>query len=278
MKTTMPITSVVAIAGLTCLLSLMRLSARGEGGSPNPAHDRGIMDQAILDCLDNDVQNDIRKVAIELMKVKERSKLTETMSPLSKFDRVHLVQQVLLFSRAGAQGEEEGYGAMVLFGELRPSNEELVSAVASWIDTSDPRFRKMIRDILWEIDSERQYKSKGVMPDYTWYESWIAGHTNASAVGLIRYMYGRSPDAALMSMARVYGTKTSETEVLASLKGDPKAALQSLADRPEWWVHLYVAETMKKQPQLRDAVILKRLETDGHPLVKEKVAEITSEN
>ena len=77
-------------------------------------------------------------------------------------------------------------------------------------------------------------------------------------------------------MSRVYGDKTAETELADKLKGDPKAALQSLADRPEWWARLYVAETMKKQPQLRDAAILKKLEKDDDPLVKGKVAEITS--
>ena len=77
-------------------------------------------------------------------------------------------------------------------------------------------------------------------------------------------------------MSRVYGDKTVETELADKLKGDPKAVLQSLADRPEWWARLYVAETMKKQPQLRDAAILKKLEKDDNPLVKDKAAEITS--
>ncbi len=78
-------------------------------------------------------------------------------------------------------------------------------------------------------------------------------------------------------MSRVYGgDKAAEAGLADKLKGDPKAALQSLADRPEWWVRLYVAETMRKQPQLRDAAILKKLEKDGNVLVQEKVAEITS--
>lgn len=82
--------------------------------------------------------------------------------------------------------------------------------------------------------------------------------------------------AICLFMSRVYGDKATGAELADKLKGDPKAALQSLADRPEWWAHLYVAETMKKQPQLRDTAILKKLEKDDNPLVKEEVAEMSS--
>ena len=89
-------------------------------------------------------------------------------------------------------------------------------------------------------------------------------------------MFHRDPKEAVLSMSRVYGDKATQEDFAGKLKGDTKAALQSLADRPEWWARLYVAVTMEKQLQLRDAAILSKLEKDENPLVKEKVAEITS--
>lgn len=183
-----------------------------------------------------------------------------------------LVPQLLLFSfRAG---DRQAMVAPVLLGELNIPQEDLAKAVTPYLDCDNEDFRRDIYHYMGAID-EVPGKSP-VDPDFTVYAKIIKSSPTNSTQGLIRYMYRKSPQNAVLSMARIYGDKSTEHDVANHLQADQKAALQSFAERPEWWAHLYVAETMKKQPQLRDPAILKKLEKDDHPLVKDKVAEISS--
>ncbi len=151
------------------------------------------------------------------------------------------------------------------------SRDELIDAVLPYLETEDAALRQQAKTALRLVD-----QTTGSKKDFTGYESYLKARKDHPSETLICYMYVRDPQAAILSMSRVYGDKATETELTDKLKGDPNFALQSLVDRPEWWAHLYVAETMMKQPQLRDAVLLKKLEKDDNPLVREKVAEITS--
>lgn len=268
------VTSLAVVGMLNCMLLL--LSAQEQGRQPGATQKREIEDQAIRNCIDNKLQGEIRSVAIALIKEKDRSKVPEIMAPLSKIDRILLMKQILLFLRAGAQGEEEGYGALALLKELRFSEEEKASVVIPWLETTDAKLRKTLYDILWEIDDKKDVKSQDMTPNFTWYESWIERHTNTWPASLVGYMYRRDTHAALLSMSRVYGDKSDERDLADKLKGDPKTTLQFLSDRPEWWAHLYVVVTMKKQPQFRDPTILKKMGKDDNPLVRETVAEILS--
>lgn len=158
-----------------------------------------------------------------------------------------------------------------LLQDMTSSN--IIAAVApKYEQTADPKLQKSLRQTL----DMAALKNGRVEPDFEPFSAYIVQNKDQLPRKLIQYMYGHNPQAAVMSMSRVFGGKAVETELAEKLKGDPKAVLQSFAERPEWWARLYVAETMKKRPELRDAAILKKLEKDDNPLVKEKVAEITS--
>jgi hypothetical protein len=73
-------------------------------------------------------------------------------------------------------------------------------------------------------------------------------------------------------MSRVYGNKGDEAELADKLNGDPKATLQFLANRPEWWARLYAAEVMSKNSQLKDPALIKRLEQDTNLLVRTRIS------
>lgn len=151
------------------------------------------------------------------------------------------------------------------------SSQMLIDAVLPYLGTRDPALRKELHNTLLWVD-----QMHGSKKDFANYEVFLRASPHRRTEHLVEYMYDRDPSTAVISMARVYGNKSDDVDVANTLKDDPKAALQSLADRSEWWAHLYVAETMKKQWQLRDPAILKKLEKDDHPLVKEKVAEMMS--
>ena len=147
----------------------------------------------------------------------------------------------------------------------------LINAVLPYLGTKNPQLRKELHHTLMWVDQVR-----GGAKDFTEYEKYLKDRKSGPPETLVKYIFDRDPKAAVLSMARIYGDKATESQLADQIKGDPKAALPSLADRPEWWAHLYVAETMKRNPQLCDPEILKRLEKDEHPLVQEAIATIKS--
>jgi hypothetical protein len=175
----------------------------------------------------------------------------------------------LLYYRAHAKNQREAMLFSAVVEQLAIPDAAFADAGLCLLDSSDESTRRLG----YEAFTRADHAPKGGV-DFSRYEGILHEKKQNPPQGLIRYMYDRNAQAALLSMSRVYGDKAIETEVADKLKGDPKAALQSLAERPEWWARLYVAETMKKQPQLRDAAILKKLETDDNPLVKEKAAHL----
>lgn len=200
----------------------------------------------------------------------------EYKQKLSELERVAggteaLIVQLLYF-RTQANGMMEAMLPVTIIEQLGIAGNDMTATLIPYLEASDQGVFKEAQEWLSGFDYnkiERTY-------DFGRYEKTLREKERHPPQGLVRYMYNRNPDTALRVMVRVYGSKATETELADKLKGDPKSALQSLADHPEWWARLYVAETMRKNPQLRDPAILKKLEKDDNPLVKEKVAEITS--
>ena len=179
-----------------------------------------------------------------------------------------IVLQLLYFS-AHANGMEQAMLPGFILERLAIPNAILVEVCLPLLESEDEPTRRLAAKWLSRVD----HVPKGGV-DFSRYESVLREKKQAPPQGLIRYMYSRSPEAAVLSMSRVYGDKAAEMDLAAKLERDPKDALLSLADRPEWWVKLYVAEKMRKNPELRDPTILQRLERDSHPLVQEALEQI----
>ena len=196
----------------------------------------------------------------------ERLNQLRTMAGQDK----NLAMQLMYFS-AHTKDERETMLPGFILQQLAISNAVFADVCLPLLNSEDEPTRRLASKWLTRAD----YNSNGSV-DFSRYEDIVREKKQNPPQGLIRYMFNRNPQAALMSMSRVYGDTAAEAELADKLKGDPKDVLSTLANQSEWWAHLYVAETMKKQPQLRDSAILKELEKDDDPLVKEKVAEITS--
>ena len=257
------------------IAQLFDFSAEGQVSNTVSPDGRDISDSSIQAEADEQIQGDIRTAAIEMIKLNDRSKIFSVVVPLGKYDRVKLLQQILMFVRSGARGEEEGYGALALFGELQFSHDEKISAVIPWVGTSDSQLSRTIEEILWEMEHVNEL-SDGV-PNYKHYESWLINHTNSAPDTLINYMYFSNPRAAVSSMARVYGDNVVEADIANILSGESMAALHTLAERPEWWAHLYVASILEKDSLLRTPELMDILEKDTHPIVQEKVSRLGEE-
>ena len=166
-------------------------------------------------------------------------------------------------------------GTILVLRKLAKDSENwqqrILNAILPYLQQEDPSMAEQMRWILKKID----YKgAKNV--DFLAYERFLKENRESNNSELIKYMYDRDPQAAVLSMALAYGDKNAVTELADQLQGEQRNILRLFAERPEWWARLYVAGTMKKNPRLRDTAILKKLEKDDNPLVRQMVSEIMS--
>ena len=192
-----------------------------------------------------------------------RSKLTQ-LKNMAHGDVENLVPELLYFSTQ-AKGMREAMLAGVIIKELKITKENIANGVLPYLDSPDGKMRKQSHNWLGEVDAGRSGKE----PDFGVYESIIRKRKGDVPKGLVRYMYAKSPESALSTMASIYLTR-DRAEALMNEAG----ALETLSKRSEWWVNLYVAETMKRNPKLRSSVALEHLKKSEHPLVQEAIKEI----
>ncbi|MGD9781521.1 MAG: OmpA family protein, partial [Kiritimatiellia bacterium] len=179
-----------------------------------------------------------------------------------------MVLQLLYFSDH-ASGMEQVMLPGFILEQLAIPNAVFAEVCLPLLDSEDESTRGLATNWLTRAD---HVPNGGV--DFSRYEGVLREKKQNPSQGLIRYMYGRNSQAAVLSMSRVYGDKAVETELADKLKVDPKAALQSLAERSEWWAHLYVATMVEKDPDLQTPDIMKRLHNEKDPLVREILARL----
>lgn len=182
-----------------------------------------------------------------------------------------LVLQLLYFD-AHARTERDRWLSMAVVKYLAISNETFAEVGLSLLDAEDEATRKQAFGCLTRADRT----SKGEI-DFSRYEGILREKKQHPQQGLIRYMYNRNPQAAVVTVARVYSQDVPELEVVAKAKSGVKESVDYFAGRAEWWAHLYVAAMMEKEPYLRTPELVKKLEQDTDPLVREKVSKLKNE-
>jgi hypothetical protein len=166
------------------------------------------------------------------------------------------------------------------------SANHIIDAVVPYLETKDPELRKQLLWLLNLIDY------RGILKvDYSEYELYIKSKKDNPPQTLIQYMYERLPGEALLTLMRIYMKEAEVREFIAHAeqvvdndirkryygplesrsKVDSEAieALNKLSRNDQWWVRLYVAEIIGREPALRSPEIIDRLKKDTNPLVHE---------
>lgn len=195
-----------------------------------------------------------------------RQKL-EQLRALAKTD-TEMVSQLIYFS-IYAKGMREAMLPGVIIEQMKIPDSTFAEVCLPLLDSKDESMRKTAANWLTRAD----HVSKGGV-DFSRYESILREKKDNPPQGLIRYMYSRNPQAAVLSVAHVYGQDVPESEVAAKAKSGVKESVNYFSGRPEWWAHLYVATMMEKEPYLRTPGLMEKLETDTDPLVREKVTKL----
>lgn len=186
-------------------------------------------------------------------------------------DNEFLIRQLLLFS-VDAKEMKDAMLPGVIIEQLNIPDSAIITGSLSFIDAGNEQQKSTAWNWLGGTD---RAKDGGI--DFSHYERILRERSTDKAAAIIDYMFNREPRAAVLSMARVYGDNAGEAELAATIKCDPTSVLQSLADRPEWWAHLYVATVLEKDSFLRTPELLEILEKDTNPIVQEKVSKLKEE-
>jgi hypothetical protein len=185
-------------------------------------------------------------------------------------DEVLLTQ--LMYFHAHAHDMRTATLTGCILERLAIPNSAFADVCLPLLDSDDEASRELASEWLTRAD----YSPEGGV-DFSRYEKILRESKENPSQSLVRYMYGRNPQAAVATLARVYEEGAS-TEVASKSKGDIGESLQYFACRAEWWAHLYVATVMEQFPHLESPELLKKIEQDTHPLVREKVNKLTAQN
>jgi hypothetical protein len=226
--------------------------------------------QSFLHALSSTNAQERRKVFPVGEQEEFRQKLAELQDKAGGAQK--FVLQLLYFS-AHARSMRQGMLPLVVVDELNISADDRAAAIVPLLDTGDQAVLEQAYEWLQVVDFDGETRELR----FSRHENVLRRETADVPKGLIRYMYATSPDAALSSLATVYLDKDAAKALVDRVKGENDAqAVDHLSQRPEWWAQLYVAEKLRKNPKLHSVHVLERIKGSDHPLVKEKVAEITS--
>lgn len=184
-----------------------------------------------------------------------------------------LVRQLLYFS-VHAQDTRQGMLPLVLVEQLNISEDDRVAAIIPLLNTRDQSVLKQAYEWLQVVDFDSETQEFR----FSRHENVLRRKSVDVPNGLIKYMYAKSPDAALSSLANVYLDKDEAKALVDQVKGEDEVlAVVRLSKRPEWWAKLYAAEKMKQNPKLRDPDLIEQLKKCNNPVVSATIQEIEGE-
>ena len=214
----------------------------------------------------------------------------ESLRPLVEEDPQTLIRQLLYFQHAHA-GEsdvdlEKRMLAQSIIHQLSIPPTEIAKAVIPYAFTENRHLQGEVQRLLTRVEGVPRHRT----PDFSYYQSLLTANRKDPSQDLVRYMYERSPGQAVLTLEAVYRQPNGPDKLvlwaehvvsdviwkqqhsfLEEDQVEPQAVeqLEKLSSHEAWWARLYVAEILRQHPEFRTATIVKRLNEDDHPLVRQ---------
>ena len=227
-----------------------------------------------------------------IVKANEDGDRSSVGDQIARLERLAEERSVLLAELAlyvsRAQDERASTTASILIDHLNFTAAEKIDAALPNLDRARGKLLEIFEGLLASVDRPR-----GGRPDFSHYEPALRRVTEPPT-GLVRYMYGASPDEALSTLVGIFVPAAAERQsidlarlaVEAVLPGedhdeaivgpalaDAQARLETLAANPAWWVRLYAARAIARRSALGTPEITGRLREDSSPTVRDALGE-----
>jgi len=261
------------------LLLFVSAFARADEPAPTPRHDPQVKQQ-----LDRVVATIIRA-----NDGGDRSSLPDHIARLERLagGRSALLAELAIYVTR-ATDDRASTTASILIDHLNFTSTEKIDAVLPNLDGARGALLELFDGLLASVD-----RPHGGRPDFGHYEPALR-RVSEPPVGLVRYMYGASPDEALSTLVGIYISAAAERQSIAqarsaveaalALEGqheeveDPRVAeavarLETLSLNPAWWVRLYAAQAVARKPALATPEVRASLSADSDPTVRDALGE-----
>ena len=228
----------------------------------------------LLPRADPAVQAQIREM-IEAKSEAEQRRALEALRASAGPGHARLVPQLFLLLH-GAKDTREAMAAGFVIRALPIPPEHVVRGLVPLLESEDPALFAEVGNALAEF--EHRTDERGA--NFAVYRALLA---QGAGAGCLRHLFATDPGAALLELAHLEVTDSSELralllaehEVTGELwkleRGYVRAAepgalaeLATLARHPRWWARLYAVEVARRSSALRAAVPLSELRDDAH--------------
>ena len=179
-----------------------------------------------------------------------------------------------MYFKMQAENMREAILSFAIMSQLNFSPADVISGLMPWLETIDKS--DLHETEVSEVLANYDYDQKTDSFDFEHYEEIIRKRKpDIYPQALVRYMYMRSPETALSTIANVYFTQQEAGELMEQVRNkDDAEVVKSFSDRQEWWVNIYAFGKMMQNPKLRDEEWIKALKQSENALLSETVREI----
>jgi hypothetical protein len=168
------------------------------------------------------------------------------------------------------------------------SDVAITRAVMPFLDSQDEVMRSAARHFLEVAAAPSGFGEESSFSTFTYV---LSPEPQGSELSLVSYMYEVSPSSAFLALVEnsqpvgdeqrdllwaehvisdaVWKQKHGFDEALGQAKPMAFDQLQALSHNDQWWVRLYVAEVLRRYPDLGTPEMIDRLKTDEHDLVRQ---------
>jgi hypothetical protein len=251
---------------------------------------------ALLKQAEEPIQQHLRLI-VEALAPSNQASLRERVANLhdSIADKNEIVKQIAVY--AASPGEGQPLLALGLLETLEIPPSVVIRGLAPYLDAENKNLRSFVRDWFQGHDNAGPTSSQKAPVNYQDYFAYVRVRTNAKQeipAPFVDYVFERSPGEALLIFnkadrlrgvsARLQGANLPQEDVALAERvvsnaiwfkqhrynerfqaalPDAKSELLKLGSHEQWWARRYVAEIMRRHPELRQDDVLQKLRQDS---------------
>ncbi len=212
----------------------------------------------------------------------------EKLRDLATRSPKEFIRQLLFYMSNKEKSSDRKLYALLAIAHYNFSDYTIIDTVSPYVDSDTEELAAVAQRLLgmaepeWRTEPGRDF------------EAVLRAHKDHPLIGLIRYMYETSPRNALDILLGVYRDDlTNHRQLLwadhvigdylwTKRHGFADASAASLASASHeveamardsvWWVRLYAAEIVRREPELRSKKLTHLLRNDEHEAVRKAVS------
>lgn len=259
--------------------------------------------------VDENIQSQIERIATETL---SEGDLFQAVSNLDKDGKNigRVLPQLILYEVNCIKEGKNITPAIFIFTQLysNTSKKKLIKIIVPLIKIDNSDLQKVL-GLYYDHISTSSDRTR----DYSLFKAYLKKNKSKPPLELIGFMFEKSPDKAMMALLNSYLPRNKELALLVEKISSSKSEIRNmglpyrlvrkkeekgydtipderwaekckeikknlyiLSQYKEWWIKLYVSESIRKNPYFLETKTIEQLKKEEHPLVQKSLKEILS--